>query len=116
MGKQTVNDLLAFKQAFDRLSARCGKPQFLTYYFMAAHPGCTRTHMMALKRFTRDHLNITPEQVQIFTPTPSTYSTLMYYTGQDPFTGNPIFVEKNPVKKQQQKDTVTPRLRNRSNR
>lgn len=58
MGKQTMTGLLAFKQAFDRLSARCGKSQFLTYYFMAAHPGCTRTHMAALKRFTRDRLNI----------------------------------------------------------
>jgi uncharacterized radical SAM protein YgiQ len=111
MGKQTMNDLLAFKQAFDRLSARCGKSQFLTYYFMAAHPGCTYTDMAALKRFTRDHLNITPEQVQIFTPTPSTYSTLMYHTGRDPFTGKPVFVEKNPVQKQKQKQTITARPR-----
>ena len=108
MGKQTMTDLLEFKQAFDRLSARCGKQQFLTYYFMAAHPGCTRTHMTALKRFTRDRLHIAPEQVQIFTPTPSTYSTLMYCTGRDPFTDTPLFVEKNPFKKQLQKDIVIP--------
>ncbi len=107
MGKQTIDDLLAFKSAFDRLSAECGKPQFLTYYLMAAHPGCTQTDMASLKRFTTDKLRTTPEQVQIFTPTPSTYATLMYCTGQDPFTGKPLFVEKDPVKKQRQKDAVT---------
>jgi hypothetical protein len=30
----------------------------------------------------------------------------MYYTEQDPFTGNPIFVEKNLKRKEQQKDFV----------
>jgi len=41
--------------------------------------------------------------VQIFTPTPSTYSTLMYYTCTDPFTGERIFVEKDPMRKKKQK-------------
>jgi uncharacterized radical SAM protein YgiQ len=111
MGKQTIDDLLAFKSAFDTISYACGKPQFLTYYLMAAHPGCTQNDMAALKRFTRETLKTTPEQVQIFTPTPSTFSTLMYYTGQDPFTGKPLFVEKDPAKKQRQKDMVTARTR-----
>ncbi len=111
MGKQTMDDLMAFKHTFDRLSARCGKSQFLTYYFMAAHPGCTLTDMTALKGFTRDRLNISPEQVQIFTPTPSTYATLMYCTEQDPFTGTLLFVEKNPARKQRQKEIVTARPR-----
>lgn len=107
MGKQTIDDLLAFKSAFDRLSAECSKPQFLTYYLMAAHPGCTQTDMAALKRFTTEKLRTTPEQVQIFTPTPATFSTLMYHTGQDPFTRKPVFVEKDPVRKQQQKAAIT---------
>ncbi|MCA1794171.1 MAG: YgiQ family radical SAM protein [Desulfobacteraceae bacterium] len=111
MGKQTIDDLLAFKSAFDKISHACGKPQFLTYYLMAAHPGCTQNDMAALKQFTSEKLNTNPEQVQIFTPTPSTYSTLMYYTGQDPFTGKPLFVEKDPAKKQRQKDIVTARTR-----
>ncbi|HCY85885.1 MAG TPA: YgiQ family radical SAM protein [Desulfobacteraceae bacterium] len=107
MGKQTVDDLLAFKKAFDRLSAGAGKKQFLTYYLIAAHPGCTAQDMARLKEFTREKLNISPEQVQIFTPTPSTYSTLMYYTGRDPFTGDPIFVEKDIRAKERQKLMVT---------
>jgi uncharacterized radical SAM protein YgiQ len=109
MGKQTIDDLLAFKSVFDSMCRKYGKPQFLTYYLMAAHPGCTQNDMAALKHFTREKLKTNPEQVQIFTPTPSTFSTLMYYTGQNPFTLAPIFVEKDPVKKQRQKDIVAAR-------
>ncbi len=107
MGKQTIDDLLAFKSTFDRLSAKAGKSQFLTYYLIAAHPGCTGSDMDRLKDFTRKKLNIHPEQVQIFTPTPSTFSTLMYYTERNPFTGDKIFVEKNPRAKEKQKHAVT---------
>jgi hypothetical protein len=51
-------------------------------------------------------LRINPQQIQIFTPLPSTYSALMYFTGIDPVTGRKIFVEKNNEKKQRQKDVV----------
>ncbi|PIE61417.1 MAG: YgiQ family radical SAM protein [Desulfobacterales bacterium] len=107
MGKQTIDELQAFKSTFDRLSAKAGKTQFLTYYLIAAHPGCTGGDMARLKAFTRTKLNIRPEQVQIFTPTPSTFSTLMYYTERNPFTGEKLFVEKNPRAKEKQKQTVT---------
>jgi hypothetical protein len=77
------------------LSKKFGKQQFLTYYMIAAHPGCTMNDMYQLKDFANRELKMNPEQVQVFTPTPSTYSTLMYYTGVDPFTGEEIFVEKD---------------------
>ena len=95
MGKPGPASLLKFKEKFDTLSAQSGKKQFLTYYIIAAHPGCTDLDMHRLKRFASDELQIQPEQVQIFTPTPSTYSSLMYYTGLDPFTLKPLFVEKD---------------------
>ncbi len=100
-------DLLAFKNRFDTLSETAGKKQFLTYYLMAAHPGCTRHHMADLRQFVRRELGIRPEQVQIFTPTPSTYATLMYATGINPFSGQPLFVEKNPLEKERQKKIIT---------
>ena len=62
--------------------------------------------MKSLKRFTRKMLKMNPEQVQIFLPAPSTYSSLMYYTETDPFSGQPVFVEKDPRKKERQKDIV----------
>lgn len=107
MGKQNIYHLLDFKRSFDHLSKRYGKRQYLTYYFIAAHPGCSEAHMKSLKAFANSRLKMTPEQVQIFTPTPSTWSSLMYHTGMNPFTGQPIFVEKDPSKKERQKRIVT---------
>jgi uncharacterized radical SAM protein YgiQ len=107
MGKPGPQALLEFKQRFDTLSRQAGKPQFLTYYMIAAHPGCTTQDMVRLKKFSSEKLHINPEQVQIFTPTPSTYASLMYHTELDPFTLRPIFVEKDPRRKEHQKDIVT---------
>jgi uncharacterized radical SAM protein YgiQ len=107
MGKQNIDLLLKFKGKFDLLSKESGKKQFLTYYLIAAHPGCKIKEMQDLKQFTTKKLKITPEQVQIFTPSPSTWSTLMYYTGINPFTMKALFVEKNPVNKEKQKQVVT---------
>ncbi len=107
MGKPGPASLMKFKEEFDRLSRRAGKSQFLTYYLIAAHPGCTAQDMVSLKKFTAEKLHIHPEQVQIFTPTPSTYASLMYYTEKDPLTGRPIYVEKDPKRKEHQKDILT---------
>jgi uncharacterized radical SAM protein YgiQ len=107
MGKAGIASLLEFRDRFLKISREKGKKQFLTYYFLAAHPGCTEMDMKRLKFFVNKNLKLNPKQVQIFTPTPSTYSTLMYYTGLDPFTGEKIFVEKDPVCKKRQKDILT---------
>jgi len=106
MGKPQHADLLEFKRQFDELSQEAGLRQYLTYYLIAAHPGCTEADMRALKAFASRELHITPEQVQIFTPLPSTYSALMYYTETDPFTGEKLFVEKDMGKKEKQKRIV----------
>jgi uncharacterized radical SAM protein YgiQ len=107
MNKPGNSCLLAFKNLFYELNNACGKKQFLTYYFIAAHPGCTLENMAELKRFATRELLTNPEQVQIFTPLPSTWSAAMYYTETDPRSGSKIFVEKDPHKRQQQKDTIT---------
>ncbi len=107
MGKPDTDSLVAFKHRFDRICNMLNKKQYLTYYLIAAHPGCTMREMNELKAFTRNELHITPEQVQIFTPTPSTFSTLMYYTGIDPFAMVPVFVEKDPRAKEKQKQIIT---------
>jgi uncharacterized radical SAM protein YgiQ len=106
MGKSPAEGLLAFKTLFEKTNSTAGSKQFLTYYFIAAHPGCTETEMRDLKTFTSRELKINPQQVQIFTPTPSTYSSLMYWTEIDPATGRNIFVEKDADKKQKQKDII----------
>ncbi|MFR8990994.1 MAG: YgiQ family radical SAM protein [Fusobacterium sp.] len=113
MGKQGKAPLKEFKEKFYQINKKLGKKQFLTYYLIAAHPGCNEKDMLDLKRFASAELRVNPEQVQIFTPTPSTYSTLMYYTEMDPFTGKKLFVEKDNGKKQKQKDILIPRENNK---
>lgn len=107
MRKPNSEKLLEFKHRFDNLSKDVRQEQFLSYYLIAAYPGCTLGDMQALKRFASQKLGILPEQVQVFTPTPSTYASLMYYTEKDPFTGEKLFVEKNPAAKKHQKETIT---------
>ncbi|WP_300341301.1 YgiQ family radical SAM protein [Fusobacterium sp.] len=106
MGKQGKTLLKDFKERFYKINEKYGLKQFLTYYLIAAHPGCTEKDMLDLKRFASAELRVNPEQVQIFTPTPSTYSTLMYYTEINPFTMKKMYVEKDNGKKQKQKDIV----------
>jgi uncharacterized radical SAM protein YgiQ len=110
MGKPQAKALLSFKHIFEKINKSSGQKQFLTYYFIAAHPGCTEEDMFELKSFASRELKTNPQQVQIFTPLPSTYSALMYFTETDPATGKKIFVEKNTQKKQKQKDIVVGKM------
>lgn len=107
MNKPDKDTLMRFKADFDELNRKSGKKQFLTYYLIAAHPGSQLKDMENLKEFANSELRLNPEQVQVFIPTPSTYSALMYYTEMDPWTRKPVFVEKDPFHKQKQKDAVT---------
>ncbi len=58
--------------------------QSLRYYFMIGHPGDDEGEVRKLIKKLRELKNI--EQFQLFTPTPMTPSTCMYWTGMDPFT------------------------------
>lgn len=111
MAKANISTLPRFRDTFCTLTRQKNKKQYLTYYFIAAHPGCTESDMKKLKSFIKKHLKLTPEQVQIFTPTPSTYSSLMYCTERNPFTGEKIFVEKGMEGKKRQKDIINKRER-----
>lgn len=106
MGKPGKQSLIDFKKLFDKVNGTKENKKYLTYYLIAAHPGCDIKDMKNLKNFTTHELRINPEQAQIFTPTPGTYSAVMYYTGLDPKSKKPIFVEKNMAKKEEQKAIV----------
>ncbi|RLA72970.1 MAG: YgiQ family radical SAM protein [Epsilonproteobacteria bacterium] len=114
MGKPGKQTLVDFKKLYDKLNREEGKKQFLTYYLIAAHPGCEEKDMHELKRFTTDELKMNPEQAQVFTPTPSTYSAVMYYTEMDPKTRKKIFVEKDTHRKEKQKEIVVKKQQFRS--
>jgi uncharacterized radical SAM protein YgiQ len=109
MGKPSIKSLMQFKAVFDRANRKFGKRQFLTYYFIAAHPGCTVENMRELKKFATTKLKLNPEQVQIFTPTPLTHATCMYYTGINPDTMKEVFVDKKYSARELQKAILVDR-------
>ncbi len=116
MGKPGTEALLAFRRLFNRLTKEEGLEQFLTYYLIAAHPGCTQAAMEELRAFCQRELQLLPRQVQLFTPTPCTWSTLMYWTETDPFTGRPCFVEKSEAGRERQKAVIAAETKRRTRR
>jgi uncharacterized radical SAM protein YgiQ len=113
MGKPGTESLLAFRQLFTTMTKEEGLPQFLTYYMIAAHPGCTQKDMDELRSFCLRELKMLPKQVQIFTPTPSTWSTVMYWTGENPLSGKHCYVEKDARARERQKEALTGALANK---
>lgn len=106
MGKPPTANLKKFIETFYEICKKNNLRYYLTYYFIAAHPGCGPSEMKQLKNYISKNIHITPEQVQIFTPLPSTYSSVMYWTEKDPFTGEKIFVEKSLKRKREQKEVI----------
>jgi uncharacterized radical SAM protein YgiQ len=88
---------------FDAISLRNELRYEIIPYFISSHPGCTDADMKDLAAEVRN-LGIKPEQVQDFTPTPMTLSTLMYYTGFDPYTGKKVYVARTIEDKRRQKE------------
>lgn len=91
------------KGRFESITGREGLKYEIIPYFISSHPGCTNKDMKELADKVRS-LGIRPEQVQDFTPTPMTLSTLIYYTGFDPYTGKSVFVARKPEEKKRQKE------------
>jgi uncharacterized radical SAM protein YgiQ len=106
MGKPSIESFMEFFRCFEKINRRMGKKQFLTCYFIAAYPGCTRQDMGRLNRFSRRVLKFKPRQIQIFTPSPSTPATLMYCTEKAYDSGKPLFVEKDKRNKEEQKNLI----------
>lgn len=72
-------------------------------YFISSHPGCRREDMQSLSKKVVGKLNFHLEQVQDLTPTPMTLSSVMFYTGLDPYTGKELYVARSIDQKQEQK-------------
>lgn len=68
------------------------KKQALRYYFMIGHPGDSINEVLFLRNIIRKKNLENLEQFQVFTPTPMTISSCMYWTGLNPFTGKQIDV------------------------
>ena len=105
MGKPPNAVYEKFLSKYRRLNERLGKKQFVVPYLMSSHPGSTLKEAVALAEYLRD-LGYMPEQVQDFYPTPSTISTVMYYTGMDPRTMKPVYVATDPHEKAMQRALI----------
>lgn len=105
MGKPSRSVYEKFVKKFYKLNENLNKKQFLVPYLMSSHPGSTLKEAIELAEYLRD-LGYMPEQVQDFYPTPSTLSTVMYYTGIDPRDGSKVYVCKNPHEKAMQRALI----------
>ena len=72
-------------------------------YFISSHPGCRECDMKALSERVLGRLHFDLEQVQDLTPTPMTLSSVMFYTGENPYTGEKVFVARSQDDKRRQK-------------
>lgn len=102
MSKPSFRLFEVLRTEFDRIVRSSGKPFQLVPYFISSHPGCGMQEMERLSR-NRALRGLYMDQVQDFTPTPMTASSAMYYSGLDPKTLKPVFVERDPDKKKRQK-------------
>lgn len=106
MNKPPASLAIEFASLYRRLAIKKRKNVYLSCYVIAAHPGCSLMDMKGFAGFARSNLKFLPEQVQIFTPTPSTRSTVMYHSGIDPFTGRKVWTEKRVAGKKKQKEAI----------
>ncbi len=102
MGKPRNEVYQEFIRRFDKVNKELGLQQYAIPYLISSHPGSDLNDAIALAESIRD-MGYIPEQVQDFYPTPSTISTVMYYTGVDPRNMQPVYIVSNPHEKAMQR-------------
>ena len=102
MAKPSFKLFERLRMEFDNIVYSSGKKCELVPYFISGHPGCGMREMQRLAR-TPALKGLYMEQVQDFTPTPMTTSSVMFYTGLDPKNLEKVFVERDLERKKEQK-------------
>ncbi|HPR17785.1 MAG TPA: YgiQ family radical SAM protein [Candidatus Cloacimonadota bacterium] len=92
MNKPSFELYERFGKFFGTYSQQIGKKQYIVPYIIIGHPGADFSDTIELAIYLKRN-NIKLKQVQEFTPTPMTESTLMYFTEKD-LNGNSIHVPK----------------------
>ena len=105
MGKPRNEVYNRFVDKYFALNKQYGMNQYLVPYLMSSHPGSTLKEAIELAEYIRE-MGYNPEQVQDFYPTPSTLSTVMYYTGLDPRTMDRVYVPTDPHEKAMQRALI----------
>ena len=102
MGKPSFCLFERLRKEFDGVNREAGTHVGLVPYFISSHPGCTLKDMERLAHHPALK-GIWMDQVQDFTPTPMTTSSVMFYSGYDPRDMKPVFTEHDMERKRQQK-------------
>ena len=102
MGKPSIEVYNNFKDRYFELTKSFGKEQYIVPYLMSSHPGSRLEDALELALYLKRG-GYSPEQVQDFYPTPGTASTVMFYTGIDPFTNKKVYCETDYHQKQLQR-------------
>src|SRR3989338_2507743 len=102
MNKSNKKAFVEFLEEYKLINKEQGTNKNLVPYFVVAHPGSTMESMKELRKFSEENglfVNLT----QVFTPTPGTISTAMYYTGENPITKEKVHVPRTFREKKDQK-------------
>ena len=102
MAKPSFKLFERLRLEFDNIVYSSGKKCELVPYFISGHPGCGMREMQRLAR-TPALKGLYMDQVQDFTPTPMTTSSVMFYSGLDPKNLEKVFVERDIERKKEQK-------------
>jgi uncharacterized radical SAM protein YgiQ len=91
------------KNKFDKINIHENLNQQIVPYFISGLPYCTFADMKKLAGETKK-MNIRPEQVQAFTPTPMTLASAIYYSEINPYNGEKVFVAKTAAERKKQNE------------
>jgi uncharacterized radical SAM protein YgiQ len=105
MKKPGIASYERFAQAFCQASEKAGREQYLVPYFISGHPGSTLKDAVSLAVYLKKN-GMRPRQVQDFIPTPMAIATTMFYTGIDPFTGEPVYTAREMREKRMMKALI----------
>jgi uncharacterized radical SAM protein YgiQ len=103
MRKPSFEQFERLNSDFRRICRENELPYQLIPYFISSHPACRECDMKALSEKVLGRLHFDLEQVQDLTPTPMTLSSVMFYTGENPYTGEAVYVARSQEDKRRQK-------------
>ena len=82
-----------FLKVFQKARQKSPHKLYPVNYLIAGHPGASLKEALELGLYLARH-RIHAEQVQDFIPLPMTASGCMYYTGENPVTGETVYIPK----------------------
>lgn len=105
MNKATRKAFDDFLEEYKKVNQEQGTNKNLVPYIVAGHPGSAEEDMEEMRKYCEEH-RIYVNLTQVFTPTPGTLSTAMYYSGENPITREKVHVPRTFREKKNQKNIL----------